>query len=200
MSWKIKRYFDFFASVFGIVLISPMLIFIALAIKLESKGPVLFKQKRIGRYGKEFYIYKFRSMKCDAEDKIDAIRCFNETNDIMFKMKEDPRVTKVGKIIRKLSLDELPQLINVIKGEMSLVGPRPPLQREVDKYDKWHYLRFAMLPGLTGMWQVSGRYKIKDFNKVVELDCKYLSEWNLALDFILLLKTIPIVLSTKGAA
>ncbi|MFH0702463.1 MAG: sugar transferase [bacterium] len=198
--WKIKRIFDFTSSIIGIILISPVLLFIAMAIKLESKGNVLFKQKRVGLYGKNFYIYKFRSMEQNAEKKFDSLKDFNDSNSVMFKMFNDPRITKVGKIIRKYSLDELPQLFNVIKGEMSLVGPRPPIQAEVDNYEKWHYLKFSTLPGLTGMWQVSGRSKIKDFNRVIGLDYRYISNWDLKLDLCLLLRTISVVIKGKGAA
>lgn len=200
IQWKIKRLFDCIASITGLIIISPIIAFIAIAIKLDSKGTVFFKQKRVGLYGNEFYMYKFRSMKQDAEEKAHLIMDLNETNDKMFKMVKDPRITRIGKLIRKYSLDELPQLFNVIKGEMSLVGPRPPLMSEVEKYYKWHYLRFATIPGLTGMWQVNGRAEIKNFNKVVELDYNYIENWNLKLDFYLLLKTFPVVIMAKGAA
>jgi lipopolysaccharide/colanic/teichoic acid biosynthesis glycosyltransferase len=200
VQWKMKRLFDLALSIIGSILISPILFIIAIAIKLDSKGPIFFKQKRIGLYGKEFFMYKFRSMKINAEDQFDQIKHFNETNYIMFKMKEDPRITRVGKIIRKYSLDELPQLINVIKGEMSLVGPRPPIKKEVEKYEKWHFLRFSTLPGLTGIWQVSGRAKITDFNTVVKLDYQYIHDWDIKLDLLLLFKTIPVVISAKGAS
>ncbi|MEI7474745.1 MAG: sugar transferase [bacterium] len=197
---KIKTIFDFSATLAGLLAISPIILAVILAIKLESKGPILFKQKRIGRYGKEFYMYKFRSMHVDAEKMLEKLQEQNQTNNKMFKMFNDPRVTKVGKFIRKYSIDELPQLINVLKGEMSLVGFRPPLQREVDLYDDWHYLRFAAKPGLTGMWQVSGRSTIKEFDQVVKLEYDYVNQWNILLDFKLLLKTIPVVLFGKDAA
>ena len=198
--WKLKRIIDITATMTGIVLISPILILLAIAIKLDSKGPIFFKQKRVGLYGREFYMYKFRSMRSDAEKNLEMLAKFNETNDIMFKMTEDPRITRVGKFIRKFSLDELPQLFNVIKGEMSLVGPRPPIMREVERYDKWHYLKFATLPGLTGMWQVSGRSKIKEFDYVIKLDYRYIDNWDLKLDLWLLLKTIPVVIMAKRAS
>ncbi|EKE03271.1 MAG: Glycosyl transferase CpsE [uncultured bacterium] len=198
--WAAKRAIDFIGSTLGVILISPILALIALAIKLDSKGPILFKQERIGLYGKKFYMYKFRSMRQGAEEEFEQIRTLNETNDVMFKMVDDPRITKIGKILRKYSLDELPQLLNVIRGEMSLVGPRPPLEREIEKYDKWHYLKFATMPGLTGLWQVSGRAGILDFNDVIKFDYRYVNNWNLKLDFYLLLKTIPVVLLAKGAA
>ena len=197
--WLLKRLLDLSLSIFGIILISPLLILLAAAIKLESKGPVLFKQIRLGLYGKKFYMYKFRSMKDDADKQFHVVKDMNETNDIMFKASNDPRITKIGRFIRKYSLDELPQLINVLKGEMSLVGPRPPIIREVELYNKWHYLRFTTIPGLTGLWQVSGRARIKDFDNVVKLDYKYMENWNLMLDLSLLAKTIPAVIFAKGA-
>lgn len=197
--WFLKRAFDFVASLTGLILISPMLLAIALCIKTESKGPILFKQKRVGLYGRDFYMYKFRSMRQDAEDLLHVIKDQNQTNNMMFKMADDPRITKVGKFLRKYSLDELPQLFNVLKGEMSLVGPRPPIHRELTEYESWHYLRFSTLPGLTGMWQVTGRSEILDFNKVVELDYQYVNDWNLLLDIRLLFMTVPVVVLGKGA-
>lgn len=197
--WQLKRILDVFAVIFGGIIISPLLALVIFAIKADSKGPILFKQKRIGLHGKEFYMYKFRSMYIDAEQKLEELLKHNETNDLMFKMENDPRITKVGKIIRKLSIDELPQLLNVLKGEMSLVGPRPPIRRELSDYENWHYLRFGTLPGLTGVWQVSGRSKIKDFNTVVKMDYNYIKKWSFLLDMKLLLKTVPVVLSGEGA-
>lgn len=200
IQWLIKRIFDFTASFTGIILIFPVLLIIVLAIKLDSKGSAIFKQKRIGLNGKEFYMYKFRSMKLDAEKELEKLEKFNETNDGMFKLFNDPRVTKVGKFIRKYSIDELPQLFNVLKGEMSLVGPRPPIGRELEVYKNWHYIRFATLPGLTGLWQVSGRSKIVNFDDVVKLDYEYVNKWSLLLDMKILLKTIPVVIFGKDAA
>ncbi|MEI7473353.1 MAG: exopolysaccharide biosynthesis polyprenyl glycosylphosphotransferase [bacterium] len=200
MQWSIKKFIDYAGTGFGILLISPILILIAILIKLDSQGPVFFKQKRVGLYGQDFYMYKFRSMKINAEADLEKLKGQNQTNDKMFKLKEDPRVTRIGRLLRKHSLDELPQLFNVLKGEMSLVGPRPPLPSEVELYDKWCYLRFATVPGLTGMWQVSGRSDITNFNKVVELDYKYIEEWSILLDFKILLKTIPVVFFGKGAS
>lgn len=200
MQWLIKRTIDYVGTLSGLLLISPILLSIAILIKLDSSGPVLFKQKRVGLYGKEFDMYKFRSMNQDAETKLKDLKKHNETNKLMFKIKDDPRVTRLGKLLRRHSLDELPQLFNVLKGEMSLVGPRPPLPEEVALYDKWSFLRFATVPGLTGLWQVSGRSEIKNFNKVVELDYKYVEEWNILLDIYLLLKTIPVVFLGKGAS
>ncbi|NLF82506.1 MAG: exopolysaccharide biosynthesis protein [Candidatus Gastranaerophilales bacterium] len=176
------------------------MLLIALMIKLDSEGPVLFKQKRIGQHGKEFYIYKFRSMHKDAEKRLKDLLKYNQTNELMFKMYDDPRVTRVGKFLRKTSLDELPQLFNVLKGEMSLVGFRPPLPSEVERYSDFHYVRFAMLPGLTGPWQVNGRSSIKRFDEVVRLEYEYAKNWSLLNDLSLLLKTVPVVLFSKNAA
>ena len=194
LQWIVKRLFDITCASLGLIAILPFLAIVAIAIKLESKGPALFKQKRVGRFGKEFYMYKFRSMDLNAEDRLKDLLKYNETNEGMFKMADDPRVTKVGKFIRKYSIDELPQLINVIKGEMSLIGPRPCLSRELKTYKNWHYVRFATLPGLTGLWQVSGRSSIKDFDKAVSLDYQYINNWNIGLDISILFRTIPAVL------
>lgn len=200
IQWKIKRAIDYTGSLVGIVLLFPIFLFIAAAIKLDSKGPVFYKQERIGLYGKKFFMYKFRSMRTDADKEFEKIQQLNQTNKGMFKLLNDPRTTKIGKFLRKYSLDEFPQLINVIKGEMSLVGPRPPLERELKDYEPWHYLRFGTIPGLTGLWQVSGRSAIMDFNKVVELDCQYITSWSALTDIKLLFKTIPIVILGKDAA
>ncbi len=196
----IKRAVDIIGTCLGLIIIFPLLIAVAAAIKLESKGPVFFKQKRIGKYGKEFYMYKFRSMYEDAEDRLDDLMKHNQTNNCMFKMFDDPRITKVGKFIRRCSIDELPQLINVLRGEMTLVGFRPPLQDEVDKYKDWHYLRFAGIPGLTGPWQVNGRSSIKNFDVVVELEYNYNKNWNIFKDIKILCKTIPVVIYDKNTA
>jgi len=193
----IKRFIELSGTLLGLIIISPILFAIAIAIKLDSKGPILFKQKRVGQYGKEFYIYKFRSMHVDAEEKLQELKKYNQTNELMFKMFDDPRITKIGKFLRKYSLDELPQLFNVIKGEMSLVGFRPPLPSEVNKYKNWHYVRFAMKPGLTGPWQVSGRSKIKKFDEVINLEYQYSKDWSLVKDIKILFKTVPVVLFGK---
>jgi len=196
----IKRFIEINGTLIGLLLISPILIAIAVAIKLTSKGPILFKQKRIGQHGKEFYIYKFRSMFIDAEERLEELKKYNETNELMFKMQDDPRITALGKFLRKYSLDEFPQLINVLKGEMSLVGFRPPLPSEVENYKKWHYVRFAMMPGLTGPWQISGRSSIKKFDQVINLEYEYTKNWSLLKDVEILLKTVPVVLFGKDAA
>lgn len=195
-----KKIIEKTATLAGLVFISPVLIATAAAIKLESDGPIFFKQKRIGQHGKEFYICKFRSMYKDAEKKVEELQKYNQTNELMFKMYDDPRITKVGKFIRKYSIDELPQLFNVLKGEMSLVGFRPPLPSEVSKYKDLYYVRFAMMPGLTGPWQVSGRSKIKEFEDVVNLEYEYAKNWSLLKDIHILMKTVPVVLFGKDTA
>jgi lipopolysaccharide/colanic/teichoic acid biosynthesis glycosyltransferase len=198
--WFIKRVIEIICTTTGLACISPLLILIAIFIKIDSKGPVFFKQKRIGQHGKNFYIYKFRSMYENAEEKLKELKKYNQTNELMFKMFNDPRITRVGKFLRRYSLDELPQLFNVLKGEMSLVGFRPPLPKEVAKYREWHYVRFAMLPGLTGPWQVSGRSSIKKFDEVINLEYDYAKNWSLLKDLSILLKTIPVVLLGKNTA
>ncbi len=202
LQWRLKRLMDLSTSIIGLIILSPILLAITLAIKFESKGPVLFKQKRVGLYGREFYMYKFRSMNEDAEEQLKDLIKYNESDDItMFKLTDDPRVTKIGKIIRKWSLDEVPQLINIIKGEMSLVGPRPLPSRDYgfENYKDWHYLRYATLPGLSGLWQVSGRSDLKELDLIVKLDYKYIDTWDILLDIKILLKTLPVVLLSKGA-
>lgn len=190
----IKRIIDFTLSLIGFIILSPFMFLIILLIRLGSPGEAIYKQTRIGYKQKEFCMYKFRTMTMDADQKIKDLQDKNETNPVMFKIQNDPRITKIGKFLRKYSLDELPQLINVILGEMSLIGPRPPLPSELEKYQDWHYLRFLAKPGLTGLWQVSGRSKIKDFDQVLALDFHYIREWNLILDLYILLKTIPVVI------
>ncbi|MEW5821155.1 MAG: sugar transferase, partial [Cyanobacteriota bacterium] len=155
--WILKRFFDIFASFIGLIFISPLLLVIAILIKLDSEGPVFFKQKRVGYLGETFSMYKFRTMKVNADKELEKLKALNQTNEGMFKLFNDPRVTKVGKFLRKYSLDELPQLYNVLKGEMSLVGPRPPIVKELETYKPSHFVRFSSLPGITGMWQTSGR-------------------------------------------
>lgn len=200
VQWFFKRVVDFILSLAVIIILSPLMLIVAIVIKLDSPGPIIFKQKRLGLFGKEFYMYKFRSMFVDAENQLNNLVSLNETNNKMFKIFKDPRVTRVGKFIRKFSIDELPQLFNVLKGEMSLVGFRPPLASEVEKYERHHYIRFATMPGLTGIWQVSGRSRIKDFNQVINLEKNYLANWSFALDLKIMLKTIPVVLLGKDAA
>ncbi len=173
--------------------------FVALAIKLDSKGPVLFSQIRIGRNGRRFKIYKFRSMYIDAEERKKELEKENEIKGLMFKIENDPRVTKVGAFLRKTSIDELPQFYNVFKGDMSLVGTRPPTADEFEKYNQYYRRRISMTPGLTGMWQVSGRSDIEDFDDVVKYDLMYIDNWTLRLDIKILFQTIGVVLFGKGA-
>ncbi len=193
-----KRIIDITFSTLLIIILSPLLLTLAIAIKLTSKGPVFFLQERIGRNGRKFRMLKFRSMYKDAEERLKEYLDKNEAEGPIFKMKDDPRITSVGRILRRLSLDELPQLFNVLKGEMSLVGPRPPLEREVEKYKRWQLQRIDVTPGMTGLWQVSGRSDLP-FEKMVELDIYYIEHWTIWLDLLILLKTIPAVVSGKGA-
>ncbi|WP_302652639.1 sugar transferase [uncultured Clostridium sp.] len=195
----IKRIIDIVASFIGIILLSPLILIVSILIKLESKGEVIFKQKRVGLNGKEFYMYKFRSMVINAEELKEQLESQNEMSGPMFKIKDDPRITKVGKFIRKTSIDELPQLINVIKGDMSLVGPRPSLPKEVKKFEQWMMERLEVKPGLTCIWQVSGRNNI-DFEDWMKLDIKYVRERSFKLDIKLILKTVLVLLGDKNAS
>jgi lipopolysaccharide/colanic/teichoic acid biosynthesis glycosyltransferase len=195
----LKRFIDITVSLAGIILLSPILGLLVLLIRFDSKGSAVFVQKRVGLHKKQFKMYKFRSMDTNAESKLEEIKSLNQTNPIMFKLYDDPRVTRIGKFLRKYSLDELPQLFNVLKGDMSLVGPRPPIPEELKKYQSWHYVKFLAVPGITGMWQVNGRALIKDFDKVINLDYDYIKNWNILLDIKILLKTIPVVFSGIGA-
>ncbi len=195
----IKRMMDIVISLVGIIITSPIMIITAIAIKLDSPGPVLFRQQRVGQNGRIFDIYKFRSMCQDAEEKKEELLNQNEMDGFMFKMKDDPRVTKVGKFIRKTSIDELPQFFNVLKGNMSIVGTRPPTVEEVSKYKRGQWRRISIKPGITGMWQISGRNDITDFDKVVELDLKYIDNWTIGEDITIILKTIGVLFRRKGA-
>jgi len=195
----LKRGMDIIGAITGLVFLSWLFLIVAVLIKLEDpKGSVFFKQIRVGKNGKKFYMYKFRSMVSDAEEKLKDLLRYNEIEGAMFKIKEDPRVTRIGKFIRKTSIDELPQLWNVLKGEMSLVGPRPPLPREVANYTKYDMQRLLVIPGCTGLWQVSGRNNI-GFKEMVELDLQYINNRSIILDFNILLKTIKIIFSSRGA-
>ncbi len=186
-----KRTVDIVGALVGIVLFSPIMVVTAMAIRLESDGPVIFKQKRVGTNGRYFDMYKFRSMCADAETKKKELMSQNEMGgDFMFKMKDDPRITKVGKFIRKTSIDELPQFFNVLIGDMSLVGTRPPTIDEVEQYERRHWRRISIKPGITGMWQVSGRSTITDFDEIVELDTKYIDCWDVFIDFKIMLQTV----------
>ncbi|WP_245947436.1 sugar transferase [Bacillus taeanensis] len=195
-----KRLLDITGALIGLILLLPLFFVVALCIKLEDpKGPILFKQIRVGKNGKEFNMYKFRSMVSNAEKLLEQLLEKNETTGAMFKMKNDPRVTKIGRFIRKTSIDELPQLWNVLKGDMSLVGPRPPLPNEVEQYTDYDRQRLLVVPGCTGLWQVSGRSNI-GFEEMVELDLKYITERNIRYDFKLIVKTFLLLLfGDKGA-
>lgn len=200
VQWKIKRIMDIFLSILALIFSFPLMLITSIAIKIDSKGPVFFKQKRVGFLGKEFFMYKFRSMKDKSEESQETLEKCNEVSSGMFKLSDDPRTTRIGKFIRKYSIDELPQFLNVLNGDMSIVGPRPPITKELKHYKSWHFLRFTTLPGITGMWQVNGRSQIKSFDAVVKLDWDYISNWSLLLDIKLLLKTIPVVLFGKDTA
>ena len=195
----IKRIIDIIGGFVGLVITGIITIFLAPAIKIDSPGPVFFSQVRIGKNGRRFKIYKFRSMYVDAEERKKELETQNEMNGLMFKMEDDPRVTKVGKFIRKTSLDEFPQFLNVLKGDMSLVGTRPPTEEEFKQYNEHYRRRLSMTPGLTGLWQISGRSDIQDFDEVVKLDLKYIDNWSLTEDFVILAKTVGVVLFGKGA-
>ncbi|RMF93342.1 MAG: sugar transferase [Candidatus Schekmanbacteria bacterium] len=187
----LKRVIDIVVSIIALILFSPLFLITALAIKLNSPGPVIFKQTRIGLAGRNFTIYKFRSMHIGAEKSVANLLPLNERDGPAFKIKDDPRVTSVGRIIRAFYIDELPQLVNVLKGDMSLVGPRPPLPSEVEKYEKWHRRRLSMKPGMTCFWQISEGKQKFTFPEWMRLDLKYIDEWNLTTDFKIMLKTIP---------
>ena len=195
----IKRLMDIAGGLAGSALTLVLMPFLAVAIKLDSPGPVLFSQTRIGRNGRRFKIYKFRSMYADAEARKKELEQENQVKGLMFKMENDPRVTKVGRFLRKTSLDEFPQFFNVLLGDMSLVGTRPPTEDEFEKYNLYYRRRISMTPGLTGLWQVSGRSDIDDFDEVVKLDLKYIDNWSLTLDLKILAKTVAVVLFGKGA-
>ncbi|MEN8647073.1 sugar transferase [Bacillus cereus group sp. BceL062] len=195
-----KRCIDFVGALCGLLLLSPVFLIVAMLIKYEDpKGPVLFKQIRIGKDGKEFYMYKFRSMVIDAEEKLKDLLKHNEVSGAMFKMKEDPRVTKIGKFIRTTSIDELPQLLNVLKGEMSLVGPRPPLPREVKEYTAYDKQRLLVTPGCAGLWQVTERNSV-GFKEMVELDLEYINKRSILYDLKIIFKTIQIMIKSNGAS
>jgi exopolysaccharide biosynthesis polyprenyl glycosylphosphotransferase len=198
--WKIalKRFIDIAISSALLMLLSPLLFAVGILIKLDSPGPVFFRQTRLGRGAKPFTCYKFRSMREDAEAVKPHLTRLNEAAGPIFKIKEDPRITRVGKVIRRFSLDELPQLINIFRGDMSLVGPRPPLPSEVEVYEDWHHDRLKIPAGLTGLWQVMGRSDLS-FDEMVMLDLHYAENWSLWLDFKIMLRTIPTVLFARGA-
>jgi exopolysaccharide biosynthesis polyprenyl glycosylphosphotransferase len=198
--WKIalKRFIDIFISSTALLVLSPFLSLTAILIKLDSPGPVFFKQTRLGRGAKPFTCYKFRSMWEDAEEVKPALSELNEAAGPIFKIKDDPRVTRMGKVLRRFSIDELPQLINVFRGDMSMVGPRPPLPCEAEEYEDWHHERLKIPSGITGLWQVMGRSDLT-FDEMVMLDLYYAENWSLWQDFKIMLRTIPTVLFGRGA-
>jgi len=195
----VKRIIDIAAGIVGSIVTILLTIILGPIIYLESPGPIFFKQKRVGLNGRYFYMFKFRSMYKDAEARKAELMKKNEMNGLMFKVTDDPRITKVGKFIRKTSLDEFPQFFNILKGDMSLIGTRPPTLDEFVRYEDHHKRRLSMKPGLTGMWQVSGRSDITDFEEVVRLDCYYIDNWSLHLDLKIFLKTIVAVFRRKGS-
>jgi exopolysaccharide biosynthesis polyprenyl glycosylphosphotransferase len=197
VSW-VKRAIDLAIVSFGLCVVAPVFLLVAAAIKLDSPGPVFYRQLRVGKDGRHFWMLKFRSMCVDAERHLDALRGHNEATGPLFKIRRDPRITRVGGILRRWSLDELPQLLNVMRGDMSLVGPRPPIPAEVEQYEDWQMGRLRAVPGLTGLWQVSGRSEVP-FHDMVRLDLHYIRNWSLGLDLEILLRTIPAVLTNRGA-
>jgi exopolysaccharide biosynthesis polyprenyl glycosylphosphotransferase len=200
-AWQlgVKRAIDVVGALLVLAITAPIWVVAWLAIRLDSPGPVFFVQNRCGRYGEVFRFLKFRTMVTDAEARKAELRALNERKGPVFKMRSDPRVTRVGRILRKFSIDELPQLLNVLVGQMSLVGPRPPVPGEVEKYELDHRGRLSMRPGITCLWQVSGRNQI-EFEDWVKLDLEYIERWSLLLDFQILLATLPAVVSGRGAS
>lgn len=198
--YRVKRATDMAGALLGLVFLSPLLLTIAIALKLDSPGSIFFRQERIGLHGKPFRIWKFRTMYRNAAQLQAALETQNQSQDgIMFKLKDDPRVTPIGRFLRRTSLDELPQLFNVLWGQMSLVGPRPLPLRDVERFDEWHHIRHQVLPGMTGLWQISGRSDIDEFSDAARLDLYYIDHWSLNLDLEILLQTVKIVLFGKGA-
>jgi exopolysaccharide biosynthesis polyprenyl glycosylphosphotransferase len=196
----IKRMMDICGALTGLLLTGILSIFVVPAICLESPGPAIFKQIRVGKNGRKFAIYKFRSMYIDAEERKRELMEKNEMNGLMFKIKDDPRITRTGRFIRKTSIDEFPQFLNVLKGDMSLVGTRPPTVDEFEQYEEHHKRRLSLKPGITGMWQVSGRSDIQDFEDVVRMDLEYIDNWSVWLDIKILIQTVFVVFSHKGAS
>lgn len=195
-----KRMIDVVGAFIGLILLAPVLLLIAVAIKLDSPGPVIFKQRRVGLYGREFFMYKFRSMSIDAEARKADLLYLNEMKDgPIFKMSSDPRVTRLGRFIRKTSLDEFPQLVNILVGQMSLVGPRPPVPSEVIHYSEGEWQRLNVMPGATGLWQVSGRSNLASFRAMVDLDLEYIHNWSVLRDLAILFRTVKVVVRMEGS-
>jgi exopolysaccharide biosynthesis polyprenyl glycosylphosphotransferase len=193
-----KAAFDRGMAALALLLLAPLFLVIALVVRATSAGPAFFRQERVGRDGERFRLWKFRSMTADAEERRTALLGLNELNGPRFKIRNDPRVTKVGAFLRKYSIDELPQLINVVRGDMSLVGPRPPLPAEVEQYEGHAHRRLLVKPGITGLWQVSGRSDL-DWDEALQLDLRYVEDWSLGLDLSLLARTVLSVLKGRGA-
>ncbi|MFN4194306.1 MAG: sugar transferase [Thermosynechococcus sp.] len=198
--YRLKRYLDVILALLGIVMLAPLFIGVAIAIKLTSPGPVFFRQERVGLHGQVFQMWKFRTMRADAPQLQAQLEAQNESADgILFKLKNDPRRTPLGRFLRKTSIDELPQLFNVLWGDMSLVGPRPLPLRDVARFHSWHHIRHQVLPGITGLWQISGRSQIGNFDEAARLDLYYIDNWSLNLDLEILVETVRIVLFGRGA-
>lgn len=195
---SVKRVFDFLAATCGLIILSPLMLVIAILIKIEDHGPVFYKQIRVGKNGKKFKMYKFRSMFVNADQMLEKIKEQSDVEGPMFKMKKDPRVTKIGHFIRKHSLDELPQFFNIIKGDMSLVGPRPPLPAEVAEYSGYDKQRLYVIPGCTGLWQATERNEV-GFNEMVQLDIEYIKKADFLFDLWIIWKTIEIMVKPNGS-
>ena len=195
----LKRFWDFLMALVFLILLSPLLAILAVLIKLTSRGPVFYRQTRCGLGGRKFTLYKFRSMRMDADLRREELATLNELDGPVFKIVNDPRCTRIGRLMRKFSLDELAQLVNILKGDMSFVGPRPPLPQEVEKYERWQRRRLRMQPGLTCLWALEGRNRL-NFKRWMELDLEYIDNWSPSLDFKIMLRTIPVVLLGRGAS
>jgi exopolysaccharide biosynthesis polyprenyl glycosylphosphotransferase len=196
--YALKRAFDIVVSLLALVILSPVLLVIALLVRRDSPGPALYTQERVGLNGARFHMLKFRSMVVDAEAQLPSLLDRSDGNGVLFKLKSDPRVTRIGAVLRRYSLDELPQLVNVLVGEMSLVGPRPPLASEVERYDEWAHRRLLVRPGITGLWQTQGRSDLS-WEDSVRLDLYYVENWSLTGDVIILYRTIRAVVRASGA-
>jgi exopolysaccharide biosynthesis polyprenyl glycosylphosphotransferase len=200
LDYRIKRMMDIFGSLFGLILLSPLFLGVSLGIWFSSPGPVFYRQQRIGLHGKPFKMWKFRTMIMNADKLQASLEQQNESSDgVLFKIKNDPRIIPMGHFLRRSSIDELPQLFNVLWGQMSLVGPRPLPLRDVERFEEWHHIRHQVLPGITGLWQISGRSDLGDFNDAARLDLYYIDNWSLNLDLDILVETVRIVLFGKGA-
>jgi exopolysaccharide biosynthesis polyprenyl glycosylphosphotransferase len=199
LEYRLKRGLDFLGAGLGVLVLAPVFVGIAIAIKWTSPGPIFFRQERMGLHGKVFQVWKFRTMGVDAPDLQAALEAQNESDGVLFKIKADPRITSVGHLLRRTSLDELPQLFNILLGQMSLVGPRPLPLRDVAQFDPWHHIRHQVLPGITGLWQVSGRSDIESFDDAARLDLHYIDNWSLNLDLEIMVETLRIILFGHGA-